>query len=88
MLFTQSVILFGNNYDYSSNIYQEYLIKNNIECGIHYKPNHLLTKYKIDYALVVTERIYNQIITLPCHYDLTNEEQSYIIDKIKDFYGQ
>ncbi len=67
---------------------REYLINNNIECGIHYKPNHLLTKYKIDYALVVTERIYNQIITLPCHYDLTNEEQSYIIDKIKDFYGQ
>jgi len=65
---------------------REYLISNNIECGVHYKPNHLLTKYKEKYNLEITESIYNKIITLPCHNDLENDEQIYVIDKIKDFY--
>jgi len=65
---------------------REYLLNNNIECGIHYKPNHLLTKYKSKYKLEITEKIYEEIITLPCHYDLTNKEQLFIIEKIKKFY--
>ncbi len=65
---------------------REFLIKHNIECGVHYKPNHLLSKYNLGYALQVTEKIYEQILTLPCHYDLTEDEQHYVIEKIKDFY--
>ena len=65
---------------------REYLISNNIECGVHYKPNHLLTKYKQEYNLPITERIYNEILTLPCHFDLAKDEQNYVIDKIKEFY--
>ena len=65
---------------------REYLIKNNIECGVHYKPNHLLTKYNLGYNLPITEKIYEQILTLPCHYDLTKDDQDYVIGKIKKFY--
>ena len=65
---------------------REYLLSNNIECGIHYKPNHLLTKYNIKYNLSVTEKIYREILTLPCHYNLTNLEQDYVISKVKEFY--
>jgi dTDP-4-amino-4,6-dideoxygalactose transaminase len=72
---------------YRNNL-REYLLENNIECGIHYKPNHLLSKYKLDYNLPLTEEIYEEILTLPCHYDLTSNEQKYIIKIIKDFYAE
>lgn len=67
---------------------REYLIANNIECGIHYKPNHLHTKYKPDFNLPLTEQIYEKILTLPCHFDLTDDEQNTIINKIREFYGK
>ena len=67
---------------------KEYLIKHNIECGVHYKPNHLITKYKDDKNLPITEKIYTEILTLPCHFDLTGEEQDFIVMKIMEFYGK
>ena len=66
---------------------RDFLIKNEIECGLHYKPNHLLTKYRTNFNLPVTEEIYDQLLTLPCHVDLEKIQQDYVIDKIKKFYG-
>jgi len=65
---------------------REFLLSRNIECGIHYKPNHLLSLYKTDYSLPKTEKVYEQILTLPCQLDLTIEEQNLVIDTIKEFY--
>ncbi len=65
---------------------RKHLISNDIECGVHYKPNHLLTKYKTKYTLKVTEKIYSEILTLPCHFDLSADEQDYVIDKVKEFF--
>lgn len=65
---------------------RQYLLDNNIESGIHYKPNHLLSKYSSDLELPITESIYKEIITLPCHIDLTAEQQNFVIDKIRCFY--
>ncbi|MFA6136953.1 MAG: DegT/DnrJ/EryC1/StrS family aminotransferase [Sulfurimonas sp.] len=67
---------------------REHLIANNIECGIHYKPNHLLSKYKVAYSLPITEKLYEEILTLPCHYDLSQEEQTIVIQKIREFYAK
>jgi len=67
---------------------RQYLLDNGIECGVHYKPNHMLTKYKSDKFFPITEDIYREIITLPCHVDLTNDEQNHVIDKIKCFYNK
>ena len=64
-----------------------FLIANNIECGIQYKPNHLHTKYAEKYTLPVTESIYTNILSLPCHFDLTKREQDYVIQIIRDFYN-
>jgi dTDP-4-amino-4,6-dideoxygalactose transaminase len=50
---------------------KEELEKNNIPTGIHYKPNHLLTYYKTDYNLPVTEKVYKEIITLPLHPEIS-----------------
>ena len=66
---------------------REYLTSCGIECGLHYKPNHLLTKFRKKESLPVTEKLYKEILTLPCHNDLTSDEQIFIIQKIKSFYG-
>jgi dTDP-4-amino-4,6-dideoxygalactose transaminase len=63
-----------------------HLLTNDIECGVHYKPNHLLSKYCTKQDLTVTEGLYECILTLPCHYDLTDSEQLNVIEKIKEFY--
>lgn len=62
----------------------QYLGDNNIECGIHYYPNHLLSYYKSG-SLPITERIYSQLLTLPLHPDLTKVQQDKIINIIKKF---
>ena len=41
---------------------------------MHYKPNHLLTKYKTSYALPVTEKVYDEVLTLPLHPEITDLE--------------
>ena len=44
---------------------------NGIQTGIHYKPNHLLSYYNKDnYCLKRSEKIYNEILTLPLHPNL------------------
>ena len=71
----------------SRNLLRNYLIESGIECGIHYKPNHLLTLYNIAYSLPITEKLYEEILTLPCHAEVTDAEQNYVICKIKEFYA-
>lgn len=58
---------------------REYLKKNKIESGIHYYPNHLLTffnskKIKLNY----TDKIYNNLLSLPLHPGLTISQIDYI----------
>ena len=64
-----------------------YLLAHHIECGIHYKPNHLLEKYRTTYRLPVSEMLYETILTLPCHTDLTESDQKRVIDTIREFYN-
>ena len=54
---------------------KQILAKNNIPTGIHYKPNHLLTFYgKGKLSLPITEKLYDQLLTLPLHPELREEE--------------
>ena len=48
---------------------------------------HLLTKYQTALKLPITEEVYDQLITFPCHVDLTKVELDYVINKIKKFYN-
>lgn len=52
----------------------EKFLENDIQFGMHYKPNHLLTMFKTSYSLPTTEAIYKQIITLPLHPGLIETE--------------
>lgn len=57
---------------------------NNIETGVHYKPNHLLSYYKTDYKLPAAEVLYTQILSLPIHPDLTDEDINFVCDLLID----
>ena len=57
------------------------LIADAIECGIHYKPNHLLSLYGGgSVRLPVAEDAYARMLTLPLHVDLTEDEQDRVVD--------
>ena len=61
------------------------LMADNIPTGIHYKPNHLHTLYKNSNApaLVKTESIYPEIMTLPLHTRLTDSQVREVVTKLK-----
>ena len=67
---------------------RNFLLENGIETGIHYKPNHLLTKFNTSYSLPRSEKIYNEILTLPCHFDLEMGDIKFIVNKIRTFYAR
>ena len=95
----KGIILFPNNYDeIVPHIFpirvlnnkrdglRHYLIDSNVECGIHYYLNHLLSYYgRREGELPITEQIYNELLTLPLHPELKEEEQDYIIKTVKEF---
>lgn len=49
-----------------------------VPTGIHYYPNHLLSLYKTNYDLPVTEKVMEQMMTLPLHPDLSDEDVKYV----------
>lgn len=98
----QDIILFSNDYrEIVPHIFpirvlkgkrdglRQYLLDNNIECGTHYRPNHLLTYYGARKgSLPVTEQIYTELLTLPLHPDLTEKDQDYVLEKVEEFITQ
>jgi len=69
----------------------KYLFDNGIQTRRFFYPLHLQPCYKnvinIDREFPVSERIYNQGISLPSSYTLKDEEQQFVIEKIKEFYS-
>ena len=63
-----------------------YLFENGIETGIHYKPNHQLKKFTDGQPRVVTEKLAEELITLPLHYDLSDDDLLFIIEKLNYFF--
>ena len=98
----QNIVLFRNDYDeIIPHIFpirvlnnkrdglRQHLLDNNIECGAHYLPNHLLTFYNGRRGLLpVTEQIYSELLSIPLHPDLDEKNQDYIIKKIKMFFNK
>jgi dTDP-4-amino-4,6-dideoxygalactose transaminase len=63
------------------------LEENGIATGMHYKPNHLLTMFcsnQDNLTLKRTESIYTQLITLPLHPDLSEDDVRFICKVIKE----
>ena len=70
--------------------FYEYLHANGIFAQIHYIPVHLLDYYrqfgwkKGDFPFA--EQYYDKTISLPMYPSLTDEEQNYVIEKVKEFF--
>lgn len=69
---------------------KEYLKENNIGFGIHYEfPIHLQKGYEfLGYKkgdLKITEKISDEIVSLPIFPELTKQEINYIVEKINNF---
>lgn len=67
------------------NQFRKKMLENGIETGIHYKPIHKMSMYSDDVKLPVTEKISQQIVTLPTHPNLTEENIYKIIESINKF---
>ena len=61
------------------------MYKEGVEIGVHYTPNHFLNFFKSDkkIKLPVTEKVYKEIISLPIHPDVNNDDIEYIISTLK-----
>lgn len=71
---------------------KEYLAKHGILSKIYFEPVHLSLFYrqKSGYKggeLPITEKISNEVLSLPMYPELTKSEMDYILDKIKDFFS-
>lgn len=59
---------------------REVLLREGIETGIHYKPNHLLTRYGAGkVSLPKAERMYEEMLTLPLHPLVTETDQDLVV---------
>jgi dTDP-4-amino-4,6-dideoxygalactose transaminase len=62
------------------------LAERGIETGIHYKPNHLLTMYgNATEHFPIAERLFDEMLTLPLHPGLTEEQQDEIVGVVRQF---
>lgn len=63
---------------------QTCLLEHGIQTGIHYQPNHWLTWYRDVEAipLSVTDALYPELLTLPLHPDLTEQDIHTVCDQL------
>ena len=64
--------------------FREKLTKKGIETGIHYKPIHTFTYYKSKIHLPITEKIGKEIVSLPTHPNLSDEDVKKIIQIVNN----
>lgn len=65
----------------------KHLKENGIDSGIHYIPSHLFTLYKgLTTKLPATEKVWEEILTLPLYPDLTAKDQNKVISCIKAYF--
>jgi len=68
---------------------RQFLRERGIETGIHYKPNHLLSFYGGGRdALPVTEKLYEELLTLPLHPGLTDADIDATISAVMEFFSE
>ena len=65
--------------------FRKLMTKNGIETGTHYKPIHKLSMYKSKIKLPVTEKVGNEIVTLPTHPNITKQDLEQIIKAVNKF---
>lgn len=66
----------------------DHLKDRGVGTGVHYIPNHLQPLFSEQKRpLPRTERLYNEIITLPLYYEMTDGEVQTVIDGVRAFFS-
>ena len=65
--------------------FRKKLANEGIETGTHYKPVHHMSYYKNKKLLPITEKISNEIVTIPIHPNLTDNQLSKIVHFVNKF---
>lgn len=68
----------------------EFLAENGIHTSVHFKPLSEMTYWRKakKVPLPNTDMVWKKLLSLPCHYALTDKEQALIISKVKEFYAK
>ena len=63
---------------------QQKMLEKGIQVGYHYQPNHWLSLYKNDESqlLPVTDSVFPELMSLPLHPDLTEENVDYVASEL------
>ena len=67
---------------------QQYLADAEIETGVQYKPNHLLSFFNMGYSLPNAEKLYSEILSLPVHPLVSEKDVEYVIENIRKFFNR
>jgi perosamine synthetase len=66
----------------------DFLLTKGIGSSVHYIPNHIQPLFKeYTLALPATEKVWNEIITLPLYYDMTDGDVQKVIEAVKEFFA-
>lgn len=65
--------------------FRKKLYEKNIETGIHYRPIHTMTMYQNRVKLPITEKIGKEIVSIPIHPNLSENDIDIIIKNINEF---
>ena len=73
--------------DFSVDRFQlrDYLLSKDIQTGIHYPPNHLLSRFKTPYRLPHTESLFPRLLSLPFHCDMSLSDVEMVVSALKSF---
>ena len=62
-----------------------HMVEQGCQVGIHYKPNHLLSRFRQSLGeLPVAERLGQEVMSIPLHPLLTDEEQTRVIELLDE----
>lgn len=66
-------------------VLQGRLLERGIQTGIHYQPNHVLSLYRDRAALPlpVTDAVFQQLLTLPLHPDVVEQDVEFVCAQLK-----
>jgi len=67
------------------NQFRKELANRGIETGTHYKPIHKMSFYKRSNKILNTEKAAKEIVTIPIHPNLTQDQLDYIIKLVNKF---
>jgi perosamine synthetase len=86
--YSNTVQYYTGFFAYKRNELSEFLAENGIHTSVHFKPLSEMNYWKkaVKRPLPNTDYIWHMLLSLPVHDSLTDEEQTYIINKVIEFY--